>query len=602
MGEIEMGWHPMGGPDLLGGILCLALVLLVCIFFAVPWDDSSQPPKTNLQGKAFGDAAGPSRASQIPSSDLSYLWSRYDDVADANDELNARPGGVLAHNVVLRDFETWTAKIPFEMRLSDKPMTDCAAKTRKTCSAWSYLRSDLMPVVFDAPSVDAAGEYATPIVGIVVDTAVIYPLITTLGAIDSDTNHRSCCSNQHDEDITATFHDGKEWTVKPSTKARPGGEPCPHSCATDDERCRYNNSGGSVDVAMLGDVRGADGTLLGTWGTKHCVAREADAATACGLCDHPHLCVPAPGDHLLSPGSTLWAPYNVVNGLALNHVGSEASAFQRLYASETGALRDAFVVGAASCKFTKRDWKTWIRAVRLLYEAWFRAYKLGGTGSIEGISLHDRGEEFGANYNLGNPNWYYGFLENEVNLYVHPEHPEDTSEWQATRDWRLEDRGATPATALRPDNRSQTGWQDDLFRDSILGFFYVDRTCLEHMAPLDGVESTFDGFTVTNASERCFSYLCTPPGAKASRPVGYRDQSCYLDRVKEERERHIAKAKEQTLLLTEKFNTKYRSDGKRRAVAARFVGETNTFLNHSALSKVLRGPGFKGADVFKEIT
>ena len=553
-------------------------------------DDSGQFKTKHLRtdSKILARASKPPKQSDAPidtkSSPLDMLWGRFEDTTDpAAPEQN--PGGVLIHNVGVDAFQHWNELEPFNMHLSDSAMVDCTERTRKTCSAWSYLRSDLMPVIFNAPSIDDQESYATPLVGIICDAAKLYPLITTLGSIDSDSNHRSCCSNQFNFETQTTFDETADtrkrntWNVIPSTSEKPGGGNCSVWCSDDDTTCKYNNAGGTVDTSTIGQARTADQSVIGSWGTEYCSAREYDTADKCKLCSFPHICK-AQGRMESEENQHYWASYNIDSQAqrAYNNIGQDGSAFEDLFASSDGGLRDAYLVGSTQCKFEKTDWKLWVDTIKRLYRAWLRAYQKAPGG---GIYLEDKTYPFGLNYNLANPAWYFGFLENEVNLYVYPSiHPEKP-------------------LSLPSNDADLRQKQDKIFHDSVLGFFFVGSTCLEQLSELNGITTTFQGRTWKSTEERCFGYLCN---SDKMPPDDMKDTECYQKNVLNEYDEYISNAKRHVIHLAERFNSKYRpSDNHQKVVACEFKGDSNTYLRKSSLLKLQNGDGFKGKDIFGKI-
>jgi len=76
-----------------------------------------------------------------------------------------------------------------EVSLADTAV--CAGINRHTCTAYSFIRKDLIPMFFMFP-----GEALNVPCGIILDTKKIWPLITLMATIDGDTNNRSCCTNE----------------------------------------------------------------------------------------------------------------------------------------------------------------------------------------------------------------------------------------------------------------------------------------------------------------------------------------------------------------------------------------------------------------------
>jgi hypothetical protein len=553
------------------------------------------PPTTTSEGAAGG---GPTRhpgpewgrgAAPVPDTcdtGLLALWRAFENRSDARGSL----GGLLVHNMGVEAFEDWYGAKDFEVRASDSPIVDCAAVSRKTCSAWSYLRADLLPMVFSPPMLTEENQYATPLVGIIADPNVLFPLITTMGIMDSDTNRRNCCTNQTGADVAKRVYfpsassllgdlegggdlgAGQDWWRPPTGEDTPEQTGCAARCGLSDRSCRFSNSGSGINTDALAEVRSEDGDALGSWEAAYCAARGDADIRDCALCGYAHLCRVEGG----TPKPGAWAEYRIDpdSKTAANHVNKDASAFKTLVGAR-GALRNPFTVAKTQCKFEKEDWAQWVEAIKILYAAWDAAYRPEGAG----IELLDRGDgedgHYGINYLLANPKWWYGYLENEVNLYVNPKPQEGTVLSRQEREWMEE--------------------EDRIFRDSILGFLYVGKTCLESVRELDGIATEVDGHAWSDAEGRCYGYLC---GAEGPVPTHYKTSPCYRSNVRDERANHLARARDAAVKMTRRFNAKYRGPGSKTlpAVACEFRGDSNLYISYATLQKLKTG-GLRGHDV-----
>jgi hypothetical protein len=518
----------------------------------------TQPPCTTL----------PPGQSSI---DIQTLWNSFEDKSSTAGKL----GGLLCHNFGVDALEEWNRTTPFSLNANDTPIVDCSSKTRGTCSAWAYIRADLMPIVFNAPAINLTNEYATPIVGVIADPNKLFPLITTMGIVDGDTNMRNCCSNQSDAHKYIEFVDSfgaiSGWNIPISTEDNPGGGNCDLQCEPQNTHCKSVNGGSSVDAGALSKLFTHEGDVLGSWGCEHCKARNDEPATDCAICTYTNVCYMKKAQ----PKGKMWAEYviDAAKKQAINYVNEDVSAFKKLI-GESGALRNLYIVGMAQCKFTKDEWASWILGVKLLYQAWIGAYAPDGMG----INMLDKGGDYGINYPLATPNWYFGYLENEVNLYIHPKVSEDA-----------------------PDRKMLSEWQErdnKIFRDAIVAFFYVDKTCLESMRELDGVSSTFRGLTWSHRKNRCYGYLCNND---ISPPLKYDESDCYKANVENERTNYIEEGKNQVRRITKNFNEAYRSrSGDAQVLPCRFVGDSNVYLSYKSLGK-WQSTGFSGPDVLLPI-
>ena len=109
-------------------------------------------------------------------------------------------GGVLVHLAELEGLKDIINKPNFEFNLSsggESFMTDCSmvGQNKQNCSAWTYLRKDLPPMVYSYPSSPAGpAPFWTPSIGFIVDPSRIWPIINTMGIVDSATDSRNCGS------------------------------------------------------------------------------------------------------------------------------------------------------------------------------------------------------------------------------------------------------------------------------------------------------------------------------------------------------------------------------------------------------------------------
>jgi len=474
------------------------------------------------------------------------LWTRLRDRSDAPGAV----GGVLVHLFSIEAAEALEAARPFAVNANDDWVTDCGPAANPSCSAWSYLRDDLYPAVFAHPSGwqgAAKGPkgadfplYTTPVCGVIVDPRVLWPLLTQMTVLDSYSVGRSCCASAGgvtDWKDTATFPCGGQLTFDPDVQGSgcvAGGQ-----CAPEDVWCRRMQSGGGVARPALGD-----------WGCALCRARgePRDAVTPreCALCGLTHSCALADAPSGTQDGSLFasvkerpWARqyYDAAARDVGNLVGADGAAFRRAFAAPDGALRDTGWLAGALCRFVPSQWPAFVRALKDYYDAWRGAY----------TSTELRGERLlGTNHFLANPA-YGSYLENEVSMYMNP-------------------KGCAPEVAAR---------QDGLFRDAILGFFYVGRSCLELHAELEGVTSTVDfgggapATTVYGARDRC---------------AGYFDSDAMVD----EEPAYLERARSALNAVVARFNGTYRKTGTKIGLF-KYVGDGNTFFGRARLEQLKKG-------------
>jgi hypothetical protein len=458
----------------------------------------------------------------------------------------------------------------FALEANDPGMVDCSAAGDGgafygTCSAWTLLRKDLMPIVFNKPSVEGE-DYMTPLIGIIVDPKKVKQYVTSMSIIDSDTNHRACCLNPGDSAFTSHFgcYSGEQslpgGTLTFPKQKTPMSPSCKTSrCEPNDDECRLQNSGATLHLGRLGcdaasglDCKADSPSLLSNWGCANCTLRGTASTKdleKCAACAMPQLCQfdKVGRDHVY------WSQFQIQDG-ANNIVDVDGARFSNLVATDDGALRDNYMLGTLQCKFHVTDWEHWITQMKNLYSKWLAAYDTDS----KTLKQAWQGESFGQNYMLANPQYWFPYLENEVSMYFQPKQRSgDDPKWAA-----------------------QARKQSEDLRDAIIGFFYVGKTCVELHQDLDGWPTTMYGTTYHSAADRCRGWL---------------------KQFEDHESEQINKAMQLSALLCKKFNETYRS-GRNTPLAGvfKFVGSTNTFYAHNQLQQVLREGGVLGKNVFED--
>lgn len=194
-----------------------------------------------------------------------YLDAMFNNTTTDLDEI----GGILCNNFGTEWFEAMLKRN--EVSLQDTSV--CAHVNRRTCTAYSYLRRDLIPMLFMFPGVQASVPC-----GIILDTRKVWPLITLMAIVDGDTNNRSCCTNESGSPILTR----SPWSASPGDlciynsmvqqvqerkldekyvkdsyavyipnkdEGVTGGT-CDVSC-NGDRTCMYNNSGGNINQWLM---------------------------------------------------------------------------------------------------------------------------------------------------------------------------------------------------------------------------------------------------------------------------------------------------------------------------------------------------------------
>jgi hypothetical protein len=487
--------------------------------------------------------------------------------------------GLLVHMFTIEQAKSLNALNPFAMNANDEFIVDCSAAFRKTCSAWTYLRSDLLPVIFNKPCPDFSQSpplYGTPVCGMIIDRDLAEELLTTMGMIDGDTDTRICCTTDGSGQLWNKFgcFDGavNYGLLDNSFQGYQGPGRCNKLCPDNDVNCKIMNSGGGVNAHALGcdgcDKDPVGPGVSGNWGCAKCNGKQPPdnwPETSCPLCEYVNLCSPSETGSIpaLPSGPDTWAPYflDEQNMIAGNYVGNNAEKLQNAFTSN-GALVHSWQGVRKMCKFRVSDWDKWMQSMKDYYKSWFTNYM--GPNSLRTISSNPQNKSI----MLANP-VALNYLENEVNMYIHPKN----------------------------DDEAKTKAQSDILRKAILGFFYVDKTCVDMMSPLENAPTAFTWsptdtpLPYNNARDRCAGFMCAPDPTK---PVT--DSECVSSLVDNERN-YLNVARDEMLKLTNKFNSTYRSGGA-QAGFYRFTGQSNAYFEYSSLSKLVSGQLLDVSDFF----
>jgi len=455
---------------------------------------------------------------------------------------NPEIGGILVHMMNPTDFES----IIKSDRMDISMMADCAPENRHTCSAWTYVRKDLPPMVFIIPGTEM------PTCGIIIDPVKAWELLTTMGVIDSATAERSCCTNESKQPSILRYpgnttsciskmlqnkYQGKYDNYGVYIPNKNKGGPCPSVCDEDDLVCRYNNSGGSinyydlvnwpecfdgkyddcfdfieVDESKVPETVKAQFRSYGPSGYLiQTVTKD------CKTCSKPYLCVAK------SPPNKSAKDFPIEEDKQFSgYVNSDGSNWTNLYMPKDNPFINIDIM-IRQCKFEKKDWDVWIRSLKDYYSK-----------TLSGMNPDNTYKNNIYDWQLANPGRNLTYVENEVNMYVNPD---------------------KSSSAYKDEN--------DTFIDSIVGFFYVGTTCDQQLSSLDGVttQARNTSSIYYNAEDRCNGYYGMGTNQR---------QSLEMNRMNRSRKAVID--------MVKWFNKKYNKDTVGYAAAP----DSNSFVNYKS--------------------
>lgn len=408
--------------------------------------------------------------SPIPTPITSNTGSLEDQYALPNFEV----GGVLVNNFALNWFQDFIKK----GKVSFQGTAVCAHRTRKSCTAYSLLRSDLIPVFFQFPG---AGQ-SVPC-GIILDPTKAWPLITGMFVNDADTNARNCCSNEAEgEGSPLTCAEEKSLfksrdpprSIDFRVDKNPGSseDNCGLRDCNGDRTCMMLQSGASINPYKLQQIPGL-------------CSREGTDFSNSSLCAKPYVCVMenAPSYSKDVRGNTVQPnfKYKIVEegSRIANYIGKDGEGYIPLLnadcpgvgvdmdgtgsapcpklGSKKGVGGGNITDGISHCKFKRDDWNYWIKTLKRFYK------------------------EYEKRFPSNKPETFY--IENEVNLYVNP------------------------------NNSKEAFIQQKLFENAIIGFYYISNNCdqqLQWLTPEKTVEGKTGGRKTggrRTGSVRCDDYF-----------------------------------------------------------------------------------------------
>lgn len=536
--------------------------------------------------------------------------------------------GVLVHMFSLQDANDLLSS-KFEVNANSPFITDCGAKNLRegSCSAWTYLREDLMPVIFNMPmstwepsvgtssggggntasALDA--KYATLTLGIIIDPDLVAELITGMSLTDANTNSRIGCANDNTyEDKISVTQKGESLTAQDGyfSVNFAGYMPATaQGCAAvedqlDRDVCRAVNSGGGINWNSITCVGNADtcwkhgvpiwDQVAGDWGSMACKGysihdrywpekqTNSPVTDGCELCNYTNFCsltseIP-PGSQKVVNAPNPWGTYFVDRNQknAGVCISPDGSGILQAYASKdvaTGLLRPRHNWDATllSCKFRPSDWEAWVKNMREFYKIWLSAYSEDGNEVHSASSFY--GNPASSNFLLAVPG-SANYLENEVNIYVEP--PQSS-------------------------NNEAKNHQASVFRKAVLGFFSLRKTCVETMGPLKNATSSWGWgdlplVKVTSDVDRCNQYMCSNPEASEE------DRNRCMKNLVDGEAEILSWSAIVAHALADKFNETYRTGSSDDQVQAfSFEGGSVSFFQKSTLQELIE-KGTLSGDAF----
>lgn len=541
---------------LLAGLLLLALLLIVYL----------------KQGNFSMDLRPQARGGVYSLRDLQGLYRAH---PERTPQLS---GGLLVHSMLLSDVERWLRAEPFAIHGNDLAICDCSFPSEElggSCSAWTLLRSDLMPTIFSSPDASTSSPEgkgrsksiaerleSTPSIGLIINPALAWSLISSMAVVDAATDERNCGQISYAGsgitktiDVACTAADrgvGRSGEVIVHSPLQ-GSALCRKDCEAGDDYCRLQNAGGTIALSNLGR------SSRGNWGCSDCSGPFPASGIegemhGCSQSSMPFVCrlqsqESIAQEDLVDPHA--WAPYGKSQGYAFAAVGPQAEGLQSLFLTPDGKLSDAWTIGGSQCKFLREDWAAWVRSVQRFYETVHRAYD---ASARELPAEHSA--SIGRNYLMSCPGYGYNFFENEVNLHFNRKSGEE-------RFRRLAEK------------------QSEVLRRSVVGFYVVGTRCEEQLGSLQGVPCSVGDASFSGSRDRCLGYFTE----------GDQSEEAYLA-FRALEEQHLQRGEALVRRLTEAFNRTYRSDGLQKKVGAyRYVGSNSTFFDLRQLARLVEGQG-----------
>jgi hypothetical protein len=267
--------------------------------------------------------------------------------------------GLLFHVIRQTDVESWIQ--------GNEPWFSIDRDCGNSCSAWSLERKDLPFIVFLKFDFNRVGGWGNEGIGYISDVVKLAQKVVAMAPVDSNSVNRQCCTPGDFWSRPAGFRD---------SHGRANPLYCSGNCPRGDRDCQAFRAGGAANVWDLM-----------TWGEKGCHNASSIQAGKCDQCRLGHR------------GAPYWCD-NPGTGV------QTAKDWMRLYGDDT-SLRNFNQIVVRQCKFRQEQWGTWIAATKLLHET---CLQKPGCPNYECCQA--------AKSRYGTVETY---LENEVNLYFHPD-------------------------------------------------------------------------------------------------------------------------------------------------------------------------------------
>ena len=373
-------------------------------------------------------------------------------------------GGFLSHMISSERIDGILKR--GNLKLSD--CADCSGRAQ-TCSAWTFMRDDLIPMLFIYPSSPwSSDDKASPAprVGFLVDARKFSTLITNMAIIDGASDDRNACSETRGTWEILAEHDtkaGRKVLISPPDEIanatvgnrydpiakllKSGGGPTRWMIAN---KLRSPDCGNIVDKATESEIKSFLTYTNDTNDTQKYSSSSDDfyiirwSNVDCSLCDKPFLCKLDGPPQIVETDDVTWAM-----------VGDRGQHWTSMFG---GPLHVAQTMNG-QCKWLPKNWKTWVEVMKKYY--------------IDHASQRDAAA-WKNSYLNSSPCTTFLYLENEANIFVDD----------------------------RPEKMRQ---QDKLLRDSLLGVFFVDSTCEQQLMDLG------TGVACGSAGSSCVSF-CEGPG------------------------------------------------------------------------------------------